>query len=156
MNEALFNSPLLPINDPALLYCWLKVQISSQFHKKTGLLIQPWNERLLIRIWEMEIPNNNNKNNNKVILRTAILRNSQSKRSNQLREQKVMTHFDCWFQHKLSHYFSGISWQMCPMWSNNYGSHLKSTGSTLSPELFCMLHVSKIFRRCGIFCHRGQ
>ena len=60
------NSPLLPINNPALLYCWLKVQISSLF--------QPWNERLFIRIWEMEIPNNNNNNNNnKVILRTAIL-----------------------------------------------------------------------------------
>ena len=30
---------------------------------------------------KMEIPNNNNNNNNKVILRTAILRNSQSKMS---------------------------------------------------------------------------
>ena len=78
-NVSLIKNPaLLPINNPALLYCWLIIQISSLFHKKIGLLIQPRKGRLLIRIWEMEIPNNNN-NNNKVILRTAILRNSQSK-----------------------------------------------------------------------------
>ena len=63
-----------------LLY-WLKIQISSLFQNNIGFLIQRRNERLLIRIWRMEIHpnNNNNNNNNEVILRTAILRNSQSK-----------------------------------------------------------------------------
>ena len=70
------NSALLPINNPALLYCWLKIQIPSLFHKKVGLLIQPRNGRLLIIFWEMEIPDNNNK---VILRRTVILRSSQSK-----------------------------------------------------------------------------
>ena len=52
-NVSLIKNPaILPINNPALLYYWLKIKISSLFHKKFGLLIQPRNGQLLIRIWK--------------------------------------------------------------------------------------------------------